>query len=559
MTMEPTSRFVGERPTGVLLAVTPDRARALPGSAAGVPWRAWPTRQCRLMWPHAAGVGHRLVLLAVFLALLAAVLPPIDGWAAPITGDPSAGSGPPRTGATISCGVEPDGTSTCAVSSGRASVCPARVPGEDIERSYRLYDYLPTEGGCTLPAEYWRTHSRDGGAPFDNTWDLLGGDADTKFFNAPETHEQILARGVGEGPYYRLARTYIAAELNSINGAPLSDDVAQALEEATDLFLGADPAQLEAVTAARFDALADVLDDFNAGDAGPGSCGPQPEPFSSADLGKDIRGLETRDAGTVVSVDERYGRGGGVMTIRPHDEGDQFVTTDEAFTIAGARKAEFTTVLADCVDVATGQQTTVEVGGLPSEPQLASAAFLSRERLMRVLVAINDPAQAAEVAPASGATATTQSAAPALPGGGRGSGGGGSGSPGAFPSATLPSVGGGGGGGGADFVLVPDVVGTTVSDAARILAGVGLRVGNVRAAERRAMLEGIIGVARAQENMIVVDQHPEAGELVSMEDAPSVDLEVEAPPDAIPEPGSLLLFATGLVLIVIVLMRRRAG
>ena len=108
-------------------------------------------------------------------------------------------------------------------------------------------------------------------------------------------------------------------------------------------------------------------------------------------------------------------------------------------------------------------------------------------------------------------------------------------------------------------MLVPDVVGTTVSDAARILAGVGLRVGNVRAAERRAMLEGIIGVARAQETMIVVDQTPEAGELVSMEDAPSVDLEVEAPPDAIPEPGSLLLFATGLVLIVIVLMRRRAG
>lgn len=511
------------------------------------------------MRPHAAGAGHRLVLLAAFLALLAAVLAPINGSAAPITGDPSAGSGPPRTGATISCGLEPDGTSTCAVSSGRASVCPAREPGEDIERSYRLYDYLPTEGGCTLPAEYWRTHSRDGGAPFDDTWDLLGGDADTKFFNAPETHEQILVRGVGEGSYYRLARTYIAAQLNSINGAPFPDEVASALEAATELLLAADPAQLETASAARFEALADVLDRFNAGVAGPGSCGPQPEPFSSADLGKDIVGLETRDAGTVVSVDERYGRGGGVVTIRPQGEGDQFVTTDEAFTIAGARKAEFTTVLADCVDVAAGQQTTVEVGGLPSEPQLASAAFLSRERLMRVLVAINDPAQAAEVAPAAGgATAAMPSAAPALPGGGRGSGGGGSGSAAAFPSATLPSVGGGGGGGG-DFVLVPDVVGTTVSEAARILSGVGLRIGNVRAAEQRAMLDGIIGVARAQENMIVVDQQPEAGELVSMDDPPAVDLEVEAPPDAIPEPASLLLFATGLALIVIVMMRRRAG
>ena len=144
---------------------------------------------------------------------------------------------------------------------------------------------------------------------------------------------------------------------------------------------------------------------------------PQPAPFSSADVGKALEGLETRDAGTVVAVDERYGRGGGVLTIRPHSEADEFVTSDEAFTVADVRKAEFTPVLADCVDVATGQQTTVEVGGLPSEPQLASAAFLSRERLVRILVAINDPAQAQEVAPAAGATSTTAPTAPAFPSG----------------------------------------------------------------------------------------------------------------------------------------------
>ena len=193
-------------------------------------------------------------------------------------------------------------------------------------------------------------------------------------------------------------------------------------------------------------------------------------------------------------MDERYGRGGGVLTIRPHGEGDQFLTTDEAFTLGDVRKAEFTTVLADCVDVAAGQQTTVKVGGLPSEPQLASAAFLGRERLMRVLVAINDPAQATEVAPAAGATATRQSAAPAFPSGATATGGGGG--AGAFPSATLPSVGGGGGGGGSDdFVLVPDVVGTTVVEATSILAGVGLRVGNVTITQQLAMLAGIIGVA----------------------------------------------------------------
>jgi hypothetical protein len=123
----------------------------------------------------------------------------------------------------------------------------------------------------------------------------------------------------------------------------------------------------------------------------------------------------------------------------------------------------------------------------------------------------------------------------------------------------LPSVGGGGGGGTGDFVLVPDVIGSTVSDAQVILASVGLRVGNVTMTQQRAMLHGIIGVAWAQENMIVVDQNPAAGELVSLDESPAVDLDVEAPPDAIPEPASVLLFATGLALIVIVIMRRRAG
>jgi hypothetical protein len=169
-------------------------------------------------------------------------------------------------------------------------------------------------------------------------------------------------------------------------------------------------------------------------------------------------------------------------------------------------------------------------------------------------VAINDPAQAAEVAPEAGPPSTAAPVGPAFPAGATSFGGT---SAGAFPSPTLPSVGGGGAGGG--FVLVPDVVGSTVSEARSTLASVGLRIGKITVTERRAMLDGVIGVAWAQENMIVVDQNPDPGDLVSLDNPPAVDLEVEAPPDAIPEPGSLLLFATGLALIVIVLARRRTG
>ena len=492
-------------------------------------------------------------VVAGLCALIAVLLPPAGGSAAPITGDPGAGRGAPNTGVTISCAIEPNGTTTCAVQRGRASVCPERVPGEDLERSYLPYDYLLTEGGCTLPADYWRTHGRNGEAPFDDIWDRLGEGGEAQFFDAAESYEQILAEGIGEGPYYRLARAYIAAELNSINGAPFPDEVAQAFEEATVLFLAAEPDWIAPDAAPRFAELAAVLEAYNAGAAEPANCPPLPEPFSSADVGTILEGAESRDAGTVVSVDQRYGRRGGVVTIQPGSDADQFLLPDESFTIAGVRKARFTTVLADCVDVAAGQQTTVAEGGLPSQPQLTTAEFLDQERLMRLLVAVSEAAEAGELAPEAGPTAPA--ARTALPFGiGMPIGG-----PSAFPSPALPSVGGGGGGGGERFVTVPNVIGTTVGEARSTIEGAGLSVGNVTIRPQRAMLEGIIGVAWAQENLIVIGQDPDPGTLVSAFDPPAVNLEAEAPPAAIPEPASLLLFATGLACILIVMARRRKG
>jgi hypothetical protein len=224
------------------------------------------------------------------LSLIAVLLLPAGGAAAPITGDPDAGRGALSAGVTISCAIEPDGTTTCAVQRGRASVCPERVPGANIERSYRRYDYLLIEGGCTLPAEYWRTHSRNGEAPFDDLWDQLGDGGEAQFFNAAETYEQILAEGAGDGRYYRLARAYIAAELNSINGAPFPDAVAAAFEDAAVLFLAAEPARMEPDATPRFAALAAVLEEYNAGAAGPGTCPALPEPLSSAAVGDLLQG-----------------------------------------------------------------------------------------------------------------------------------------------------------------------------------------------------------------------------------------------------------------------------
>jgi PEP-CTERM motif len=296
-----------------------------------------------------------------------------------------------------------------------------------------------------------------------------------------------------------------------------------------------------------------VLEHYNSGAGGPGTCPALPRKFSSAAIGALVEGVESLDAGTVISVDQRYGRGGGVVTIRPQSEADEFPLPDEPFTVAGVRKARFTTALADCVDVAAGQQTTVAEGGLPSAPQLTTAAFLDQERMMRLIVAVSEAAEAGALAPEAGPTTPTAPIAPALPAAGLSLGG-----PGAFPSPALPSV-GGGGGGGADSLVVPNAVGSTVAAARSIIEGAGLRVGNVTIRQQRAMLDGIIGAAWAQEELIVIDQNPDPGTLVSALDPPAVDLEAEAPPEAIPEPASLLLFATGLALIVIAMVRRRAG
>jgi hypothetical protein len=462
-------------------------------------------------------------------------------------------AGPPRVGVVISCGVEADGVTTCAVTRGVAAVCPGRVHGGRIQRSYRRYDYLPVAGGCTLGADYWRTHARAGEAPFDDTWERLGDSARAPFFEAGETYEEILAGAAGEGPYYRLARAYIAAELNSINGAAFPDEVASAFEEATARFLATDPERLDGAAGASLAALAEVLEQYNAGARTPGACSAMPAAgFSATDVAKTLQGVESRDAARILAVDERYGRGAGVVTLEPLSEGDQFLPPDEAFTVDGVRKAKFTTQLTDCVEVATGEETTVAVGGVPAPPRLTTASFLEQERVVRLMVAVSEEAADPEdLAPTAGPAAAQAPVTLGLAGATA------IGGPGSFPSQVLPAA-TAGGGGGEGPVIVPSVIGRTVADARTAITAVGLSIGRVTISERRAMLDGVIGVAWAQDTdaATVIDQSPAPGTEALAGDAVDLTAEFAMP---IPEPASLLLFATGLALIVVVMARRRSA
>lgn len=69
-----------------------------------------------------------------------------------------------------------------------------------------------------LTQGYWKTHSSNGPAPYDDTWACLG--EDTKFLGSGESYFVVLTTPPkGGNAYYILAHQYIAAKLNKLNRA----------------------------------------------------------------------------------------------------------------------------------------------------------------------------------------------------------------------------------------------------------------------------------------------------------------------------------------------------
>jgi hypothetical protein len=133
---------------------------------------------------------------------------------------------------------------------------------------------VPCVIGCTLTPGYWKTHSSYGPAPYDNTWAQLPLGANTPFFSSGQTYIQVLWTPPKGNAYYILARAYIAAELNRINGADFTA-ASVAFTDATALFTSYVPADLAGVKGRlrnRFVKLGTVLDDYNNGLIGPGHC-----------------------------------------------------------------------------------------------------------------------------------------------------------------------------------------------------------------------------------------------------------------------------------------------
>lgn len=150
--------------------------------------------------------------------------------------------------------------------------------GATGESSWTVNATVKCNQGCTLTPGYWKTHSRRGPAPYDDTWAQLGPAQEGKiFFLSGQSYYQVLWTPPAGNAYYILGHAYIATSLNVLNGASMPPEVLSAWNEATALFNVWTPAQIKAQKGnqqprKRFLELAGLLDMYNNGLIGPGHC-----------------------------------------------------------------------------------------------------------------------------------------------------------------------------------------------------------------------------------------------------------------------------------------------
>ena len=125
-------------------------------------------------------------------------------------------------------------------------------------------------GGCTLTQGYWKTHSDNGPAPYDDLWAAYTGKT---FFLSGKTWFQVYWTAPAGNAYYNLAHQYMAATMNIANGAGSTPAVDAALAKATAFFQSTSPtAKLTAKQRNEVLQWAALLDQYNNGLVGPGHC-----------------------------------------------------------------------------------------------------------------------------------------------------------------------------------------------------------------------------------------------------------------------------------------------
>jgi hypothetical protein len=146
--------------------------------------------------------------------------------------------------------------------------------GNSDTSTWTVIVHIPCAGGCTLSPGYWKTHSRYGPAPYDDTWAQInsGVGEDTPFFNSGQSYYEVLWTNPKGNPYYILAHQWIAVTLNNLNGADTSA-VTAAMGQADVFFYSVTPGDhFTKVERQQMLEIAEMLDNYNNGYIGPGHC-----------------------------------------------------------------------------------------------------------------------------------------------------------------------------------------------------------------------------------------------------------------------------------------------
>jgi hypothetical protein len=142
------------------------------------------------------------------------------------------------------------------------------------DATYTVTGDVPCSDGCSLTQGYWKTHSEQGPAPYDDTWAQLPNGASTTFFLSGTTYHGAMWTPPAGNQYWNLSRQYIAARMNQLNGANVSV-VSTQMAQATTIFSTYTPLQIKNANKtlkAQVTALASALEAYNSGATGPGHC-----------------------------------------------------------------------------------------------------------------------------------------------------------------------------------------------------------------------------------------------------------------------------------------------
>jgi len=143
--------------------------------------------------------------------------------------------------------------------------------GTRVQAPYAISTTVPCTEGCTRGVGYWKTHSGHGPAPYDATWERLAAGADTPLLASPFTYFEALLTRARTDPWLRLSRQWVAAQLNQYAGADPTA-VAAAFAEAGELLRATAAGSTSGAPAQRMSELAELLEAWNEGKIGPGSC-----------------------------------------------------------------------------------------------------------------------------------------------------------------------------------------------------------------------------------------------------------------------------------------------